>query len=156
MPFIIDKTVILQHFILLKHFDLSFYCDSWCFNYIVIFMEVSYNCNILINMKYTIRKGRLLLNSLVQFFKWLFKRGSNNINRLISFIIVFIAIQFFDYNLVRKNPLLLIPLLFTLLVLFQLIDSLLCRNSGTKIRRLDSVTFVLTIMIITRVSVAFN
>jgi uncharacterized membrane protein len=73
-----------------------------------------------------------MLNSLKQFFKWLFKRGSNNISRLISFMFVFIAIQFFDYNLVSKNPLILIHLFFTLLILNQLIESFLGKIFGDK------------------------
>lgn len=96
------------------------------------------------------------MNSLKQLFKWLFKRGSNNISGLISFMFVFIAIQFFDYNLVSKNPLILIPLFFTLLVLNQLIESLLGKIFGDKNKEIGFGYFVLTIMIITGVSAALN
>lgn len=92
-----------------------------------------------------------MLNSLKQFFKWLFKRGSNNISGLLSFMFVFTAILFFDYNLVRNNPLLLIPLIITLLVLNQLIESLLGKLLGDKNKEIGFGYFVLTIMIITGV-----
>jgi hypothetical protein len=65
---------------------------------------------------------------------------------------VFSTILFFDYNLVRKNPLLLIPLFFTLLVLNQLIGSLLGKILGDKNKEIGFGYFVLTIMIITGVS----
>lgn len=93
-----------------------------------------------------------MLISPKQFFKWLFKHGSNNISGLLSFMFVFTAILFFDYNLVRNNPLLLIPLIITLLVLNQLIESLLGKLLGDKNKEIGFGYFVLTIMIITGVS----
>jgi hypothetical protein len=97
-----------------------------------------------------------LLNSLKQFFKWLFKRGSNNISGLISFVFIFIAVLFFDYNLVNKNPLLLIPLLFILLVLNQVIESLLGKILGDKNKQIGFGYFVLAILLITGVSATLN
>jgi hypothetical protein len=53
---------------------------------------------------------------------------------------------------VRKNPILIIPLFFTLLVLKQLIESLLGKILGDKNKEIGFGYFVLTIMIITGVS----
>ncbi|MGF6949836.1 hypothetical protein QF028_002341 [Neobacillus sp. B4I6] len=96
------------------------------------------------------------MNQIKQFVRWLFKRGSRNISGLISYIFVFMAIQFFDNNLVRNNPLILIPLFIALLILNQLIESLLCKILGDKNKEIGFGYFVLAIMIIIVFSTASN
>jgi hypothetical protein len=78
---------------------------------------------------------------------WLFKRSFNTIGNLLSFVIIFSALQFIDYNLIKDIPLFFLPLMIIIFLVFNLLDSLFNKLLGYKNKVIGTGYFVIVIFI---------